>query len=61
MQHLTTRALRVSTDGYQAVNLDGEVVATSPVLFEVERNVVDVLVPQHVTHLRRDLPASARR
>jgi len=54
VQHLTTRALRVTTYDDQPVNLDGELAATSPVLFEVERNAIDVVVPRHVTHVRSD-------
>lgn len=54
VQHLTTRALTVRTDDEQAVNLDGEISAATPVRFEVERNAIVVVVPSHVTHVRRD-------
>jgi diacylglycerol kinase (ATP) len=54
VRHLVTRALRIATDTEQAVNLDGEIVATTPVDFSIQRNAVEVVVPQHVTHLRHD-------
>jgi YegS/Rv2252/BmrU family lipid kinase len=59
VQHLVTRSLELSTDQPQPVNLDGEIAATSPVRFSVQRNAVEVVVPAHVTHLRHDaLPAA---
>ncbi len=54
VQHLVTRALRLTTGTPQAVNLDGEVVTSSPVDFRIQRNAVEVIVPQHVTHVRHD-------
>ncbi|MEV7432024.1 lipid kinase [Nocardioides sp. NPDC092400] len=45
VHHLTTRRVRLRTDPVLGVNLDGEVVATTPALFEVERNAVHVVVP----------------
>lgn len=54
VQHLVTRSLVLSTDEPQAVNLDGEIAASSPVRFAVQRNAVEVAVPAHVTHLRHD-------
>lgn len=54
VQHLTTRSVVVHTDEEHPVNLDGEIAATTPVAFEVHRNAVDVVVPQHVTHVRAD-------
>lgn len=53
VQHLTTRSMLVTTDEELPVNLDGELVTSTPVLFEVERDVIDVVVPEHVTHVRR--------
>ena len=54
VQHLVTRALRLTTDTPQAVNLDGEIVTHSPVNFSIQRNAVEVVVPQHVTHVTHD-------
>jgi diacylglycerol kinase (ATP) len=54
VQHLTTRAVRIVTDVDLPVNLDGEIATTSPVLVEVARNAIDVVVPDHVTHVRQD-------
>lgn len=58
VQHLTTRAIEVMTYGESPVNVDGEIASTTPALFEVERNAIDVLVPEHVTHVRRDVSRS---
>lgn len=54
VQHLVTRSLRLMTDSEQAVNLDGEIATHSPVHFRIQRNAVEVVVPQHVTHVRHD-------
>ena len=54
VQHLVTRALRLTTGTPQAVNLDGEVVTSSPVDFRIQRNALEVIVPQHVTHVTHD-------
>jgi YegS/Rv2252/BmrU family lipid kinase len=59
VQQLATRAIEVTTYDGQPVNLDGEIAATTPVRFEVQRNAFDVVVPQHVTHVRPDDGASA--
>lgn len=47
--HLTTRRVVVHADPEQQINLDGEVVATTPQLLEVRRNALDVMVPQEST------------
>lgn len=47
VHHLTTRSLRVVTDEPLEVNLDGELAATTPATFEVDRNALHVVVPQH--------------
>jgi YegS/Rv2252/BmrU family lipid kinase len=47
VHHLTTRTLRVVTDEPLDVNLDGELAATTPATFEVDRNALHVVVPQH--------------
>lgn len=49
VHHLTTRQVRVETDRPLAVNLDGEIAGDGPVSFEVERNALHVVVPQHST------------
>ncbi|WP_139978558.1 lipid kinase [Nocardioides litoris] len=45
VHHAVTRAVRVVTDPAQPVNLDGEVLATTPLTFRLERNAVHVVVP----------------
>lgn len=52
--HLTTRRVLLRTEPEQQVNLDGEVVASTPQLFEVDRNALDVMVPQESTAASRD-------
>jgi diacylglycerol kinase (ATP) len=47
VHHLTTRSLRVVTDEPLDVNLDGELAAMTPAAFEVDRNALHVVVPQH--------------
>jgi diacylglycerol kinase (ATP) len=45
VHHLTARRLRLVTDEPLEVNLDGEVAATTPATFEVDRNALHVVVP----------------
>ncbi len=54
VHHLTTRALRLTTDSEQQVNLDGELLTSTPVDFRVDRNAFEVIVAQHVSHVRHD-------
>ena len=54
VQHLVTKGLRLTTGTPQAVNLDGEIATSSPVDFSIQRNAVEVVVPEHVTHVRHD-------
>ena len=61
VQHVVTRALVLTTDEPQPVNLDGEIVTTSPVDFRVQRNAIEVAVPDHITHLRHDAAHTFRR
>jgi YegS/Rv2252/BmrU family lipid kinase len=49
VHHLTTRTVRLVTDPVLSVNLDGEIAARTPCLFEIERNAVHVLVPPDST------------
>jgi diacylglycerol kinase family enzyme len=60
VQHLVTRAVVLTTQRPEPVNLDGEIAATSPVEFRVQRNAIEVVVPAHVTHLRHDSAALVR-
>jgi diacylglycerol kinase family enzyme len=46
VHHVTTRKVRLITDPVLPVNLDGEILARTPSLFEIERNAVHVVVPQ---------------
>jgi len=54
VHHVTTRALRVVTDPPLPVNLDGEVAATTPATFTVDRNAVHVVVPRASDAARLD-------
>lgn len=60
--HLTTRSVTVRTEPEQRVNVDGEVVTTTPETFTVDRNALDVVVPAGCTAARRDVhrPPSGR-
>jgi len=60
VQHLVTSAVTLRTDEPEAVNLDGELAATSPVEFRVQRDAFEVVVPAHVTHLRHDAASLTR-
>jgi diacylglycerol kinase (ATP) len=54
VEHVTTRALSLRTDPVQQMNVDGEVVATTPQTLAVDRNAVMVRVPQTSTAARLD-------
>ncbi|MGH3334129.1 MAG: lipid kinase [Nocardioidaceae bacterium] len=54
VHHVTTRRVRLVTEPALPVNLDGEIAATTPSLFEIERNAVHVVVPQHATSATLD-------
>jgi diacylglycerol kinase (ATP) len=45
VHHARTRRLRVATDTTQPINVDGEIVASTPATFEVERDAVRVVAP----------------
>ncbi len=53
-QYRTSR-VRLETDPELSVNIDGELVATTPQEFHVAQNSLKVLVPQNSTAARRDL------
>jgi diacylglycerol kinase (ATP) len=57
VHHLTTRAVQLVTDPEQAVNIDGEVEARTPSLFEIERNALHVVVPAGSTAATLERPA----
>ncbi len=52
--HLTTRRLHLHTEPAEPVNVDGEVVATTPQEFGVEPNALHVLVPRDSTAAQLD-------
>lgn len=54
VHHVTTRSLRLVTEPELPVNLDGEIAATTPTLFEIERNAVHVVVPRDATSAELD-------
>lgn len=60
VRHLTTTAVRLVTDPPMPVNLDGEVVATTPLTFGVDRDAVHVVVPRGGTAARLDRPVGRR-
>jgi diacylglycerol kinase (ATP) len=55
--HLTTRAVRLDTDGLLPVNLDGEIATTTPLDFGVRRNALHVVVPASSRAAELDEPA----
>lgn len=57
VHHLTARRLRLVTDEPQEVNLDGEIAATTPATFEVDRNALHVVVPHGSSAARMDAEA----
>ena len=57
--HLTTRSVRLVTDQPLPVNLDGEIATTTPTDFTIQRNAVQVLVPQSSTSALFDGPGAA--
>ena len=60
VHHLTTRQVRLVTEPSLPVNLDGEIVTNTPSVFEIERNAVNVVVPQHATSAAIDGPRARR-
>ncbi|WP_224273784.1 lipid kinase [Nocardioides lacusdianchii] len=54
VHHVTARRLRLVTDEPIEVNLDGEVAATTPATFEVDRNALHVVVPADSRAARMD-------
>lgn len=54
VHHVTARRLRLVTDEPLEVNLDGEVAATTPATFEVDRNALHVVVPADSRAARMD-------
>lgn len=60
VHHLTTRRVRVVTDPALPVNLDGEIAATTPADFAVDRNALHVIVPLGSDAARLDEPRTQR-
>lgn len=58
VHHVTARRVRLVTDEPLEVNLDGEIAATTPATFEVDRNALHVVVPQGSGAARMDGAAS---
>ncbi|MDT0186702.1 lipid kinase [Microbacterium sp. ARD31] len=58
VHHVTARRLRLVTDEPLPVNLDGEIAATTPATFEVDRNALHVVVPTGSRAARMDGPGS---
>ena len=56
VHHVTTRRLRLVTDEPLPVNLDGEIAASTPMTFEVDRNALHVVVPATSRAARLDAP-----
>jgi YegS/Rv2252/BmrU family lipid kinase len=54
VHHLTTRCVRLVTEPPLPVNLDGELAAMTPSLFEIQRNAVHVIVPRTSTSAALD-------
>jgi len=52
--HVETKRLRMQTTPEEQINVDGEVVATTPQEFSVARNALNVLVPEHSTAAEKD-------
>ncbi len=61
VHHLTTTAVRLVTDPALPVNLDGEVVAATPLTFGVEHNAVHVVMPRGGAAARLDRPQRRHR
>ena len=56
VHHVTARRIRLVTDEPLPVNLDGEIAATTPATFEVDRNALHVVVPTTSRAARMDGP-----
>lgn len=54
VHHLTTRRVRLVTEPGLPVNLDGEIAARTPALFQIERNAVHIVVPQNADSAQLD-------
>lgn len=54
VEHYTTKKVRLETNPRQKINIDGEVVASSPQNFSVEKNALKVMVPQISSAARLD-------
>ena len=57
--HLTTRRVRLDTAPSLPINLDGEIAATTPAEFTIERNALLVIIPKTSVAARLDGPGAA--
>ncbi|GAB3279351.1 YegS/Rv2252/BmrU family lipid kinase [Parasphingorhabdus pacifica] len=46
IEHFRTRKVEVETEGHMPINIDGEIVASTPQQFSVARNALHVVVPE---------------
>ena len=56
VHHVTTRAVRITTDESMPVNLDGEIATSTPTDFTLESSALHVAVPMHSRAGRLDGP-----
>lgn len=54
VHHVTARSMRLVTDEVLPINLDGEIAASTPATFAVDRNALHVVVPTHSRAARMD-------
>lgn len=59
VHHLTSRRVRLVTERPLPVNLDGEIATATPTDFTIQRNAVQVVVPQSSTGALFDGPGAA--
>jgi diacylglycerol kinase (ATP) len=55
VHHHRTERVRLETEPELPINIDGEVVTSTPQDFSVEHNALKVIVPPESTSARRDL------
>lgn len=56
VDHFVTKRVCLQTEPEQRINIDGEVVSTSPQNFSIEPNALKVMVPETSTSARLDEP-----
>ena len=55
VHHYRTERVQLETEPDLSINIDGEVVTSTPQDFSVDHNALKVLVPQESTAVHRDL------